>query len=389
MSNDPIRILIRYPTQDNPSGYIEINEAAARQIFALIVPQDMHQICMELDKAKFMARLETLEATCKQSLQKLKEQADVLSHYQDRGRDDHHVSGQPDPATLAEGAAGLVQERDVQASATPADDAHDTAMKTVKAHFEISAMRDAEIAALRRELDSLHTMIAGMTHERDEACAELASLHTMVAGVTHERDQLKARVAELEAKLAVALGPDKDMEAFVSAIGKERDRLAAELTKYKEALSGSQDNALQWKLRSDVLATERDEARAELAALKGRKVQRPNMAHPVEFYTARVIEEQWIDAIRAAGAFYTIGKSQSPVAEVKAQYTRTWTGIYRCAEEMTALADKSRATETALRQQLAEAAALLKEVCNDLTWDDQEPMCRRVDAFLARVGEVK
>jgi hypothetical protein len=43
------------------TSYAEVTPEIARQIVAAVVPEDMHRLCLELDKAKFMARLEALE----------------------------------------------------------------------------------------------------------------------------------------------------------------------------------------------------------------------------------------------------------------------------------------------------------------------------------------
>jgi hypothetical protein len=43
------------------TSYAEVTPELARQIVAAVVPEDMQRLCLELDKAKFMARLEALE----------------------------------------------------------------------------------------------------------------------------------------------------------------------------------------------------------------------------------------------------------------------------------------------------------------------------------------
>jgi hypothetical protein len=55
---DPIRIPLT-----GPSGklHAEVTPDIARQIFALVLDEDMQRLCVELDKAKFVARLEALE----------------------------------------------------------------------------------------------------------------------------------------------------------------------------------------------------------------------------------------------------------------------------------------------------------------------------------------
>jgi len=48
------------------TSYAEVTPDLARQIVASVVPEDMHRLCLELDKAKFMARLEALEKQVEQ-----------------------------------------------------------------------------------------------------------------------------------------------------------------------------------------------------------------------------------------------------------------------------------------------------------------------------------
>jgi DNA repair exonuclease SbcCD ATPase subunit len=59
---DTIRIPCNWTAAaTSPQLDIAITPDIARQIFAMIVPEDMHRLCLELDKSKFMARLEALE----------------------------------------------------------------------------------------------------------------------------------------------------------------------------------------------------------------------------------------------------------------------------------------------------------------------------------------
>jgi hypothetical protein len=141
---------------------------------------------------------------------------------------------------------------------------------------------DAAVAAL---VDAWRVWLANnvdMSLESKARCAIAAIRRGEVPGIMFvppecdgpidaartERDQLKARVAELEAKQISG-----DMERAIAKDAEaERDRLAAELAAADECAKQANDEHSATRAR---LVDERDEARAELAALKGRKVKLP------------------------------------------------------------------------------------------------------------------
>jgi hypothetical protein len=122
---------------------------------------------------------------------------------------------------------------------------------------------------------------------RQSAMVEEDEIDDVVSAHASACETIREQIAALRAE-------SSNHAADAETVRRERDRLAAELAQTNDAIRIVQGDQID-------LRRQRDEARAELAALKGRKVQRPNMAHPVEFYTARVIEEKWIDAIHDAG----------------------------------------------------------------------------------------
>jgi hypothetical protein len=143
---------------------------------------------------------------------------------------------------------------------------------------------------------------------------QIAALRVEVESANQAAIRQEDAKVRLNAQVELLLS--KDGRNYCLKVEKERDEARAELAKCKEALSGAQENAAIWKARAESIAgqladmTEKAyEARAELAAIKGRKVTLPKLATQIADHIGisanqaawnRAIE-QCADAIRAAG----------------------------------------------------------------------------------------
>jgi len=206
-------------------------------------------------------------------------------------------------------------------------DLHGQATLLGKREDEIAALR-VDVEKYRGETERHIRLLSECANERDQLKARVAELeqarHVLAGNVERlqgtgqklaaaeaERDQLKAKVAELEAKQI-----NGDMERAIAKDAEaERDRLAAKLAEAKDKISGLRDRLayLEGATNNEcgtplfLAIKERDEARAELAAIKGRKVTMPKLTYPAN--TDQQIRNVAIQdcklAIRAAGVEVT------------------------------------------------------------------------------------
>ena len=146
-----------------------------------------------------------------------------------------------------------------------------------------------QIAALRRERDEWRRRLHEFWDKDDKASADRLA-------VVMERDQLKARVAELDRYRRSSDKELADARAAAATWQAERDKLAAELADTKRRLDGSRE---EFKCVADQLS----DMKAELAAMKARKVKLPKIDQSMTDYSIgfRDCLVHCKNAVRAAG----------------------------------------------------------------------------------------
>jgi hypothetical protein len=344
---------------------IAITPELARQIFALVVPEDMHQLCLELDKAKFMARLEALERAYEAHLTGYHGPVQIaapqpapvdavtgrpLTPEQQAMMDSKMGDVDPrawadwsakagaapvdaGPATFAPGwicphcdkfipggqyhdcKGGLLPghecERRFQkalaaerAATPPADDAgqkiYDIMRDKCEAgeYVENHRMHEfarAILAAIRRgEVPGIWSYGAIACPECLTFKARVAELERHLQGERDcseqrrvERDQYCAELAEAKTALELADKEAQDARESLKKCGANAmliesvplssgvNHLGHELARIKGELAEERNHREKAENIARTAAKQRDEARAELAALKGRKVKLP------------------------------------------------------------------------------------------------------------------
>jgi hypothetical protein len=228
------------------TSYAEVTPDIARQIVASVVPEDMHRLCLELDKAKFMARLEALE--------------DRTSAIAEIQRDDHEkgmagrisaLEKQVDEIDAIYTAHCRVHDMDERrkgqptATTTATPPADDAAVEGVLVVHGSSWVPLADMQDIRADNSRMRDVIAMKDEQHSKRTCDL---HNQIVALRAEVERLSkgyhescfAREEALKARVAELERHNTDLKAAVQGYGKERD-----------------------------------EARADLAALKGRKVKLP------------------------------------------------------------------------------------------------------------------
>jgi Skp family chaperone for outer membrane proteins len=172
-----------------------------------------------------------------------------------------------------------------------------------------------EAAALKAEIEVMKAKLAESEKDRQE-CRQADAATT--AKVLADRDRLAAEVERLtrecsdkDAFIRDGSRLRVDAEADARAAWVERDRLAAEVVDLQRQQKASDDeiarvNGERDKLLANISALKAalkryDDASAELAALKARKVKLPNPLGPDEYGEYSYEQQPLIAAIRAAG----------------------------------------------------------------------------------------
>jgi predicted nucleic acid-binding Zn-ribbon protein len=247
----------------------------------------LHHEAANKDKCHYQARVAELEA---------QQQADALELYKHRTRGDG--------ACAERDQLKAEVERLTRALTTVSDEAREDQNNLKARVAELEATRELHHNTLRQknaEIERLHRENIEAQAERDRLAAELAEARSSLEAQRASNERARKRYDYAHPAEA---GKWPDRTDMVLWLMKEYDDMA------KERIAAKAD-AVGLREHGCAMESERDEARAELAALKGRKVKLPlmygepnkgdppDMAHGWKMHDDAI--EACADAIRAAG----------------------------------------------------------------------------------------